>query len=681
LLNLNQPQQQAVEHTHGAVLVLAGAGSGKTRVITMRIARLLHTTPAESIVALTFTNKAAREMRERVIEEVGRKRAKGLIISTFHSLGVRILRQHIERLGYKKNFSIYAGADQIRLVRDLLPRRSTSAGKSIDADIILARISSAKNRLVGPEQFQAPDYDEYAQLAALVYPRYQQALKACNAIDFDDILCLCIELFHAHPSVLDHYRTRFEYIMVDEYQDTNHVQYRLLRELCGSEGNICVVGDDDQSIYGWRGAQAGNILDFEQDFASATVIKLEQNYRSSANILAAANALIRHNATRHEKHLWTSGEAGEPVRYLLCDDGEDEATRVIDEIHALRSRFNYSHRDFAILYRTNGQSRIFEEQLRYANIPYVLIGGQQFFDRREVRDTLAYLKVLANPDDEVNLLRILNYPRRGIGETTAQRLISVSLEEEISLWELMQRPDLDTHVGEKAAERIQTFIHMMLRYRRLFNFPDQLLATAQNLFEEIGLEEELYRQADDPKQARRRVENMHEVINALASYIEREGVATLSGFLEKVSLLDRDEPGRNTKEEKLEQDAVVLMSLHSSKGLEFPCVFLVGMEEGTLPHSKVLEEGGDIAEERRLCYVGITRARENLVLCGASQRKRYGRMHPQQPSRFIAELDGFLDAGENSAAEDPEGQDERASDFFAQMRAMLQGREKPDDQS
>jgi superfamily I DNA/RNA helicase len=298
-----------------------------------------------------------------------------------------------------------------------------------------------------------------------------------------------------------------------------------------------------------------------------------------------------------------------------------------------------------------------------------------------VRDTLAYLKVLANPDDEVNLLRILNYPRRGIGETTAQRLISVSLEEEISLWELMQRPDLDTHVGEKAAERIQTFIHMMLRYRRLFNFPDQLLATAQNLFEEIGLEEELYRQADDPKQARRRVENMHEVINALASYIEREGVATLSGFLEKVSLLDRDEPGRNTKEEKLEQDAVVLMSLHSSKGLEFPCVFLVGMEEGTLPHSKVLEEGGDIAEERRLCYVGITRARENLVLCGASQRKRYGRMHPQQPSRFIAELDGFLDAGENSAAEDPEGQDERASDFFAQMRAMLQGREKPDDQS
>jgi superfamily I DNA/RNA helicase len=441
-----------------------------------------------------------------------------------------------------------------------------------------------------------------------------------------------------------------------------------------------VVGDDDQSIYGWRGAQAGNILDFEQDFASATVIKLEQNYRSSANILAAANALIRHNATRHEKHLWTSGEAGEPVRYLLCDDGEDEATRVIDEIHALRSRFNYSHRDFAILYRTNGQSRIFEEQLRYANIPYVLIGGQQFFDRREVRDTLAYLKVLANPDDEVNLLRILNYPRRGIGETTAQRLISVSLEEEISLWELMQRPDLDTHVGEKAAERIQTFIHMMLRYRRLFNFPDQLLATAQNLFEEIGLEEELYRQADDPRQARRRVENMHEVINALASYIEREGVATLSGFLEKVSLLDRDEPGRNTKEEKLEQDAVVLMSLHSSKGLEFPCVFLVGMEEGTLPHSKVLEEGGDIAEERRLCYVGITRARENLVLCGASQRKRYGRMHPQQPSRFIAELDGFLDA-ENSAAADPEGQDERASDFFAQMQAMLQRREKPDDQS
>lgn len=677
MLLLNEPQQQAVEHTRGALLVLAGAGSGKTRVITTRIARLLHTTPAESIVALTFTNKAAREMRERVVEEMGRKRAKGLIISTFHSLGVRILRQHIERLGYKKNFSIYAGADQIRLVRDLLPQRSTSAGKTLDAEIILQRISSAKNRLMGPEDFSAPEYDEYAQITALVYPRYQQALKACNAIDFDDILCLCIELFQAHPNVLQEYRTQFEYIMVDEYQDTNHVQYRLLRELCGPQGNICVVGDDDQSIYGWRGAQAGNILDFEQDFARAKVIKLEQNYRSSANILAAANTLIQHNATRHDKHLWTSGDAGAPVRYLCCDDGEDEATSIIDEIHALRSRFNYTHRDFAILYRTNGQSRIFEEQLRYANIPYVLIGGQQFFDRREVRDTLAYLKVLANPADEVNLLRILNYPRRGIGETTAQRLITLSLEREIPLWELMQDPALPSHVGEKAAERIQAFIQLMLRYKRQFNFADQLLTTAQNMFEEIGLEEELYRQAEDPKQARRRVENMHEVINALASYIEREGIATLSGFLEKVSLLDRDEPGRNTKEEKLQQDAVVLMSLHSSKGLEFPCVFLAGVEEGTLPHSKVIEEGGDIAEERRLCYVGITRAREHLILTGATQRKRYGRMQPQQPSRFLNELPQEIICTPEEEA-DPEEQEQRATDFFAQMQAMLQKPESDD---
>jgi len=671
LLLLNEPQQQAVEHTHGALLVLAGAGSGKTRVITSRIARLLHTTPAESIVALTFTNKAAREMRERVVEEVGRKRAKGLIISTFHSLGVRILRQHIERLGYKKNFSIYASADQLRLVRDLLPQRNTSAGKSLDAEMVLQRISSAKNRLIGPDAFTAPAYDEYAQITTHVYPRYQQGLKACNAIDFDDILSLCIELFLNHPKVLQQYRTQFEYIMVDEYQDTNHVQYRLLRELCGPQGNICVVGDDDQSIYGWRGAQAGNILDFEHDFAGARVIKLEQNYRSSANILAAANTLIGHNSTRHDKHLWTNGDEGAPVRYLCCDDGEDEATTIIDEIHTLRSRHNYTYRDFAILYRTNGQSRIFEEQLRFANIPYVLIGGQQFFDRREVRDTLAYLKVLTNPADEVNLLRILNYPRRGIGETTAQRLITLSLEREIPLWDLMQAPDIHTHIGEKAAERVHTFIQLMLRYKRLFNYSDQLLATAQNLFAEIGLEEELYRQADDPKQARRRVENMHEVVNALASYIEREGIATLSGFLEKVSLLDRDEPGRNTKEEKLQQDAVVLMSLHSSKGLEFPCVFLVGMEEGTLPHAKVLEEGGDVTEERRLCYVGITRAREHLILTGATQRKRYGRMHPQQPSRFLTELPQEIT---NTPEEepDPEEQEQRATSFFAQMQAMLQ---------
>ena len=670
MLQLNPPQQQAVEHTQGALLVLAGAGSGKTRVITSRIARLLHTTEAEAIVALTFTNKAAREMRERVIEEVGRKRAKGIIISTFHSLGVRILRQHIERLGFKKNFSIYASADQIRLVRDLLPQRTTSDGKNIDAELVLHRISAAKNSLLTPEQLQASGHDEYANFAALTYPRYQHALKACNAIDFDDILCLCIELFHSHPAVLEQYRTRFQYIMVDEYQDTNHVQYRLLRELCGPQGNLCVVGDDDQSIYGWRGAQAGNILDFEHDFAAAQVIKLEQNYRSSANILAAANTLIRHNSTRHEKQLWTSDPPGEPVRYLCCDDGEDEATTIIDEIHALRSRFKYTHRDFAILYRTNGQSRVFEEQLRYANIPYVLIGGQQFFDRREVRDTLAYLKVLANPDDEVNLLRILNYPRRGIGETTAQRLISLSLEHEQPLWEIMQQPELIQHLGDKATERVQAFIHLMLRYKRLFNYPDQLLATAQNLFEEIGLEEELYRQADDPKQARRRVENMHEVINALASYIEREGIATLGGFLEKVSLLDRDEPDRNTKDEKLKQDAVVLMSLHSSKGLEFPCVFLVGMEEGTLPHSRVLEEGGDLTEERRLCYVGITRAREHLLLTGAAQRKRYGRMHPQQPSRFLQELPQEITNIEEPES-DPQEQDQRASDFFRQMQSML----------
>ena len=677
MLQLNAPQQQAVEHTHGALLVLAGAGSGKTRVITSRIARLLRHTGPEHIVALTFTNKAAREMRERVIEEVGRRRAKGLIISTFHSLGVRILRQHIERLGYKKNFSIYSAADQVRLVRDLLPQRSTSDGKSIDAEIILQRISGAKNKLQGPDEFKPLAYDEYSQLSAIIYPRYQQALKACNAIDFDDILSLCIELFDKKPEILSRYREQFEYIMVDEYQDTNHVQYRLLRELCGAEGNICVVGDDDQSIYGWRGAQAGNILDFEQDFSAAQVIKLEQNYRSSGNILAAANALIRHNTARHAKQLWSSGDSGAPVRYLLCDDGEDEATSIIDEIHALRTRHQFRHRDFAILYRTNGQSRIFEEQLRYANIPYVLIGGQQFFDRREVRDTLAYLKVLANPDDEINLLRILNYPRRGIGETTAQKLISLSLELELPLWDLMQKPELAEYVGEKAAKHIQDFIHLMLRYRRQFGYADQLLGTAQNLFEEIGMEDELYRQADDPKQARRRVENMHEVINALASYIEREGVATLSGFLEKVSLLDRDEPGRNTKEEKLQQDAVVLMSLHSSKGLEFPCVFLVGMEEGTLPHSKVLDEGGDIAEERRLCYVGITRAREHLILTAASKRKRYGRMHPQQPSRFLQELPEEIMQNQSEEI-NPEEQEQRASDFFRHMQAMLQTGEHSD---
>jgi superfamily I DNA/RNA helicase len=670
---LNEPQRQAVLHTEGALLVLAGAGSGKTRVITCRIAHLLRQVAAERIVALTFTNKAAREMRDRVIEQVGRGKAKGLIVSTFHSLGVRILRQEIEQLGYKKNFSIYPATDQLRLVRDMVQGRQLPSGGNVDPDRVLWLISGAKNELIDADRYVANPRDEYEVIAAEIYPRYQRSLKACNAIDFDDILLLTIRLFEQFPDVLDRYREQFRYIMVDEYQDTNQVQYQMLRMLSSAHHNLCVVGDDDQSIYGWRGAKPGNILDFEKDFPGSRVIKLEQNYRSTGNILAAANALIINNQDRHGKRLWTSGEDGADVVYRCCDDGEDEAMAVVEAIHRERFRQQLEYRDFAILYRTNGQSRAFEEQLRYENIPYVLIGGQQFFDRKEVKDALAYLKVMANPQDEVNLLRILNYPKRGIGETTAERLIQASVTQQEPLWQVLHHSATIEGLGEKTIEAIDGFIQLMERYQRRFRQPGQLVATAQELFRELELEEELYRHADDPQKARRRVENLHEVVNAVSSYADREPLAGLEGFLEKVSLLDRDEPPRGSKEEKLKQDAVVLMSLHSSKGLEFPCVFLVGMEEGSLPHSKTIEETNDVSEERRLCYVGMTRARKQLMMLGAARRKKYGRLQPREVSRFIRELPESLishEKGDNAPAS-PEEQETMANSFFSNIQDML----------
>jgi len=669
---LNEPQRQAVLQTEGAVLVLAGAGSGKTRVITTRIAYLLRQVSADHIVALTFTNKAAREMLDRVVKQVGRKKSKGLIVSTFHSLGVRILRQEIERLGYKRNFSIYSASDQLRLVRDLVQGQLVE-GAAADADRVLWLISQAKNRLISADAYQPAANDAYQQLTAQVYPQYQRQLKACNAVDFDDILQLTIRLLHEFPEVLEHYRLRFRYIMVDEYQDTNVVQAQLLKLLSSFHHNLCVVGDDDQSIYGWRGADPGNILDFGKDFPSLKVIKLEQNYRSSGHILSAANALIVHNKDRHGKRLWTADEQGAPVVYRCCDDGEDESTVVVGRIHSLRFKSQLQYRDFAILYRTNGQSRIFEEQLRYENIPYVLIGGQQFFDRKEVKDALAYLKVMANTQDEVNLLRILNYPKRGIGETSAERIIQASVDQGLPLWQVLQHPEHITELGDKTQEAIREFVGLMRRYQRRLQQGNNLVGDVQDLFREIKLEEELYRQADDPQKARRRVENLHEVINAVSSYVEREGQTTLESFLEKVSLLDRDEPQRGSKEEKLKQDAVVLMSLHSSKGLEFPCVFLVGLEEGTLPHKKILEESGDVAEERRLCYVGMTRARQHLMLLSAARRRKYGRLQPRDASRFVHEIPPELlvhEDGEPVAL--PAAEEEQlASNFFSGIKDML----------
>jgi DNA helicase-2/ATP-dependent DNA helicase PcrA len=675
LSTLNKEQLAAVRHTEGPLLLLAGAGSGKTRVITYRIAYLLRQMGVrpDQILAVTFTNKAAREMKERVQELVGRRQSRDMVVATFHSLGVRLLREDIEKLGYKKNFSIYGASDQARLVRDLIQTVDT-ADRKFDADRILWLISDAKNRLIPPEAFTAGHRDEYAALAAEVYPNYQRALKAFNALDFDDILMLTVRLLQDHSKVLARCQERFRYIMVDEYQDTNAAQYRLLRLLCAAHGNLCVVGDDDQSIYGWRGADLGNILDFEKDFPGARVIKLEQNYRSSGNILAAANAVIANNRQRKPKALWTADGEGNPVDYLRCEDEEDEARRVVEAIHAERFRHSLNYRDFAILYRTNSQSRPFEEQLRYENIPYVLIGGQQFFDRKEVKDAVAYFKVLVNPRDEVNLLRILNYPRRGIGESTADRLIRFSAEQSLPLWEVLQDPSGIEDLGQKAVEATASFVTLMEKYRVRFRRPGLLGETAREFLAEIGIEDEIYRSAEDPNRARRRVDNVNEVVNALASFEEREARPTLAGFLEKVSLLDGNDSMRGSKEEKLAGDAVVLMSLHSSKGLEFPHVFLVGMEEGFLPHKKSVDETFDIDEERRLCYVGITRARRRLTLLNAARRRKYGRQELRIPSRFLDEIPrGLLreEAGKEPAVSGAGEKEKLASNFFSGIRDLL----------
>jgi len=670
LRTLNPEQRSAVEHDTGPLLLLAGAGSGKTRVITYRIAYLLlqRGVAAREILAVTFTNKAAREMRERVVELVGRKRAEGMLIATFHALCVRILKEDIGRLGYKRNFSIYAAADQTRLVRDLVERSATD-GRKFDADRILWLISAAKNRLIPPERFEFRSGDPYEEMAAAVYPRYQKALKAYNAVDFDDLIMLAVHLLQEHAELLEKYRQRFRYLLVDEYQDTNAAQYLLLKLLAGGHRNLCVVGDDDQSIYGWRGADLGNILEFEQDFPGTRVIRLEQNYRSSGNILAAANAVIRNNARRKEKALWSAGGAGAPVDYLLCRDEEDEARQVLDQIQAGRFK-GHSLRDFAILYRTNVQSRVFEEQLRYENIPFVLIGGQQFFDRKEVKDVIAYLKVILNPFDEVNLLRILNYPRRGIGATTADRLIRTSAEREKSLWEILRDPPAE--LPDQARAALALFVRLVDTYRYRFRDGAGLTETLRQLLREIGLEDEIVRTTDDPHKAQRRREYVQEVVSALSAYQEREKRPSLEGFLDKVSLLDEDRG--DDREEKLAGEAVTLMSLHSSKGLEFKVVFLVGMEEEFLPHKNSLAGEGEIEEERRLCYVGITRARERLVLLGAAQRKKFGQMLLREPSRFLGELPAELVLRRGSETPQPVSeaeQEQMASSFFAGIKGLL----------
>jgi superfamily I DNA/RNA helicase len=674
--SLNPCQAEAVRNTEGALLVLAGAGSGKTRVITTRIGHLLRNrgVEAEQSLAVTFTNKAAREMQERVDELVGLQAAKGMVISTFHSLGVRILRRDIQRLGYRRNFTIYSTSDQVGLVRQLA-RELDMGGKRYDPETLIWKISGAKNRFIRPHDYQPRFSDADEMMVKSLYPRYQKQLRAFNAIDFDDIIMLAVEILEEHPEAREHWQQKFRYIMVDEYQDTNAPQYRLISILARGHGNLCVVGDDDQSIYGWRGANVEHILDFEKEYPGCRTVKLEQNYRSSGTILEAANHVIRNNPQRKEKRLWTSSGSGSLIDLVAAQDEEEEATMVVERIQQERFRNGTAYGSFAVLYRTNAQSRAFEEQLRFEGIPYVLIGGMQFYERKEVKDALSWLKAVDNPSDEISLLRIINFPRRGIGEGTVLKINQWSLEQEVPLLEALGRVGEIDGVAAGAREKVREFHSLLEEKRASFAKGGGLAEKTRRLFGRIAIEEELYRIADDGAQARRKMENVEQIVNSLAAYEERDSKPSLAGFLEKVTLMDEERfSGKDTK--GAASDAVTLMSLHSSKGLEFPFVFLAGMEEEILPHIKSINEDLSLDEERRLCYVGITRARKQLVLSHCRTRKRYGKTEERTSSRFLEEIPPELlnhQQGAAAAALSAEENDRMADAFFSRMKSMLEG--------
>jgi DNA helicase-2/ATP-dependent DNA helicase PcrA len=637
LKSLNPMQREAVLHEDGPLLILAGAGSGKTRTLTHRVAWLIRErqVPPWRILAVTFTNKAAAEMRGRLERLLGD--IEGLWISTFHAACVRILRREIAALGYTANFTIYDDQDQQRLLKEVLKELGI-AEKTLQPRSAAAAIDGAKNRGLRPEQCERGDY--YGELTARVYELYQQRLKRANALDFGDLLLCTVQLFEEHPEVLERYRERFLHLLVDEFQDTNQVQYRLVKMLAGDRGNLCVVGDDDQSIYAWRGAEIGNILGFERDFPGARIIRLEQSYRSSATILEAAGEVVARNVGRKGKTLWTDNPPGEKITLRDCGDDLEEARFVAAEIARLRQDGRHL-RDVAVFYRTNAQSRALEEALVGERLPYVMVGGVKFFARLEVKDVLAYLRVLVNPADSLSARRIVNVPARGIGAKTVERI--AALEEEaggfLPACELALRRGL---LKGAAAGKVAAFAELMNSFRRRvdeLSFPELTAA----LIEESGYGPALREQAkisllqSDREEAQGRLENLEQL---LAGMEEHQGEGrTLQDFLEQVALVtDLDSYDAS-------HDRVTLMTLHAAKGLEFPVVFLTGMEEGLFPHGRSLQQGDALEEERRLCYVGMTRAMDKLYLSHARRRRIYGDFQYNPPSRFLGEIPAHLLAG------------------------------------
>ncbi len=626
---LNPMQKKAVFHTEGPLLVLAGAGSGKTRVLTHRVAYLVEEKGIRpwNILAITFTNKAAGEMRERVDRLVGQG-ADSIWVSTFHSLCVRILRRFIENLGYSSSFSIYDTDDQKTLMRQIIKAGNLDP-KQYRERGILGIISSAKNELVGPEEFllnARAEGNPRLQKIAELYLEYQNQMKKNNALDFDDLLVKTVELFESSREILDYYQERFRYIMVDEYQDTNTAQFRLVSLLAEKYRNICVVGDDDQSIYRFRGANIRNILSFEEAFPGAEVVKLEENYRSTRMILDAANNVIRNNTGRKEKTLWTANETGEKVRVKIYDTAYDEAEGIVKDI----LRKGAPWKNYAVLYRTNAQSRLLEERLIFYGVPYRLVGGVNFYQRKEIKDILAYLKTIANGQDDLAVQRIINVPKRGIGATTVGRISAFSMERDMGFFDALVRVKAVPGVG-KAAGKIDKFVDQILHFRHMLREGKPIRDVIEEILNSTGYKEEL--QEEGEVEAQSRLENIEELVNKAAAYWEGEEDPTLEGFLEEVALVaDVDSLDES-------EDRLVLMTLHSAKGLEFPCVYLSGMEDGLFPSSMAMQEDEEaLEEERRLCYVGITRAKQCLMLTAARQRMVKGETRFCRPSRFLNEI-------------------------------------------
>ncbi len=652
LFDLNPEQESAATHGKGPLLILAGAGTGKTRVITARIAWLIAQGHATSrILAVTFTNKAAKEMKDRVLELIGADDAREVTISTFHSLCVRILRQSAHLLGYKENFSILDESDQSGLLKKII-HRTAAKDETLDPAVARALISKAKN-----SGWNAPPTED--SLLGAVYLRYQNELKMLNAMDFDDLLVLAVQILRHHPEAATYWQERYEFLLVDEFQDTNRLQLELVSLLAGKAPNVCVVGDDDQSIYSWRGAEVSNILEFERHFPNPVIVKLEQNYRSTPAILGVANRLIRNNVRRRGKNLWSAADEGTPVQVLAMRDDREEAELVTSEISAQRHAQSTPWEHFAVLYRTNQQSRPIEEALRRLKIPYRLIGGKSFFDRREIKDVIAYATCLMNPSNDAAILRILRTPPRGIGAVTVENALS----ESCNLFAVLQSPEFRNTVSTRTREAISTFCDFIEAFRiRLSTPSSQPAALLQSMLEESGYFEDLRHSCKTQQESLRREENVRDLLRDLDRYQESEGLRT---FLDEISLdndrQDKDKAGIG----------VTLITLHAAKGLEFPHVYLIGAEDGLLPHQRSKIEG-TVDEERRLFYVGITRAMKSLTISHSLQRMKYGKPVACQRSPFLSEIagDGVVESSGTKILNQPVTA-ETAENHFARLKQLL----------